>query len=402
MHTLSKVSRRNFLVGGMAGAAGLALPSGLQGLPSPTTKLRYGVVGSGNRSRNGHLPILRDYFPEVEIVALCDITREALKEGLRVCGGSTAGYTDYAKMLAEHPELDAVLVIVPNYLHAEMTARALEAGKHVLVEKPMAIHLADADRMIEAAKRHQRVLMVGFQLRYASAYHRMAELIRQGAIGDLEYVFAALFRGDWNPKSWRYTDAKTGQSISWRFLTLTAGSSLLEDGIHELDIIHWLVGAEPRRIEAQGGNNVYRNRQTIDHAGVLIEFANDVRCNFAFTLFTPDLPNERMIRFLGSRAEMELENEGPGQQIVIRTYGGKTERIPVPYLQPEEEKFWKGDIDDLDIETYRLHKAFIESITSGVQPFSDGKIGRVAIHISLAAERSLRAGSVLRWEEETL
>src|SRR5437764_10296525 len=128
--------------------------------------------------------------------------------------------------------------------------------------------------MIDAARRNNRVLQVGQQSRYSEAYARMHELIGQGAIGDLSYVFGSLFRGDWFAGSWKYTDPATGKQTNWRLLTKTAGSALLEDGIHELDVIHWLASSDPRRIQAQGGNKVLRDRETIDHAGLLIDFSN--------------------------------------------------------------------------------------------------------------------------------
>jgi len=396
--------RRDFLLQGMAGATGLALPLALPGQSSASRKLKYGLVGSGNRSRNFHLPILRNYLPEVDIVALCDITPEALAEGLKKCGGSTVGYNDYQRMLAEHPELDAILVIVPNFLHADFTVQALEAGKHVLVEKPMATHLADARRMIETARQRNRVLQIGLQYRYATAFHRMAELIRQGEIGDLEVVFASLFRNDWNPRSWKYTDPKTGQKISWRFLTFTAGSSLLEDGIHDLDLINWLVGAPPRSIQALGGNCVYKDRQTIDNAQLLVEYANGVRVTFAFSIFTPDVHDPNVRRFFGSKGEMYLEGQGAGHNIVICRYHGQTERVFVPDRTPEEDEFWRGGPGngDFDIETCREHKGFVQSILTGTSPFADGDVGREAIHLSLAAEHSLRTGQIVTWAEENM
>jgi predicted dehydrogenase len=400
----ASLRRRDFLRQGAAGAAGLALAPGLGGQSSAPGKLKYGIVGAGNRSRNRHVPILRNYVPEVEIVALCDITPEALREGLEKCGGSTAGYSDYGRMLAEHPELDAVLVVVPNYLHADFTVQALEAGKHVLVEKPMATHLADADRMIEAARRKNRILQIGLQYRYSTAFHRMADLMRQGAIGNLEMVFAALFRDDWNPRSWKYTDPKTGEKTNWRFLTFTTGSSLLEDGIHDLDVIHWLVGADPVRIQAQGGNCVYKDRQTIDNAQLLVEFSNGARLTFAFSIFTAKVHEPEVRRFFGSEGEMYLERQDKGQNIVTRRYRGATERVFVPYRSAEEEQFWRDDQGngDFDIETYRELKAFIQSMTTGANPFADGKVGRDAMHISLAAEYSLRGGGIILWDDQML
>jgi predicted dehydrogenase len=405
-------TRRRFLKGALAGASGLALTQVKRSRASANPRQwKFGVVGAGTRSCGSHLPILRDYFPEVEVVALCDITPQNLQEGLKVYGKTVAAYSDYRKMLSEHPELDAVIVVVPNFLHAPVTIAALEAGKHVLTEKPMATHVADATKMIEAAKKQQRVLAIGFQMRYSQLFHHAADLLSQGAIGNLELVFAALFRGDWNPKSWKYSDPKTGVSTNWRFLTYTCGSSLLEDGIHELDVIHWLVNAEPRLIQAQGGNNVYRDRETIDNAGILIEFANSVRCNFGFSVFTGGAPDGSVMRFYGSQGEMTFRRERDAQYVVLNPYRGKAESIPVSYYQPNEAKVWV-DLskrlhsnplsNDDDNSTYRVHRDFLKSLETGATPFSNGEGGRDAIHIALAAEHSLRTGQPVAWDSSNI
>jgi predicted dehydrogenase len=405
-------TRRRFLEGALAGASGLVLtqvnPS--RAFANPR-QWKLGVVGSGARSRGSHLPILRDYFPEVEVVALCDIVPQNLQEGLKIYGKAVAGYSDYNKMLSEHPELDAVVVVVPNFLHAPITIAALEAGKHVLTEKPIATHVADATKMIETAKKQQRILEVGFEMRYSQLFHRMADLLRQGAIGNLELVFAALFRGDWNPKSWKYTDPQTGVSTNWRFLTYTAGCSLMEDGIHELDVIHWLVNAQPKRIQAQGGNNVYRDRETIDNAGLLIEFTNHVRCNFGFSLFTPGAQDGLVMRFYGSQGEMTFRREADAEYVILNPYHGKSESIKVPYFQPGEEEVWNDLMkrrrsnpmsNDNEISTYRVHREFLKSLETGAAPFADGEVGRDAIHIALGAEHSLRTSQPVTWDESEI
>jgi predicted dehydrogenase len=398
-HSFS-IGRRRFLVAGLANAASSALDAQSQEHGAKT--IRYGVVGCGTRSVLHHLPFVKRCVPEVEVAALCDITPEALERARAIWPGA-ATHTDYRRMLAEHPEIEAVVVVIPNYLHAEVAVAALEAGKHVLVEKPMAIRLTDADRMVSAARKGNRILQVGMQARYSEVLRRMSQLIREGAIGDVEFVFASLFRGDWNPRSWRYTDPATGRKTNWRFLTKTAGSSLCEDGIHELDVIHWLVGAEPVRIQAQGGNNVLKDRETIDHAGLLIEFANGAKLNFAFTLFTPVRSNE-VFRVYGSKAEMSFDgdwwtSQGAGE-IVIQSYSPavKADRISVPNLRRDEAAWSKGA--PFDAGTARQHREFVKSITTGAPVFVDGKTGRDAVHIALAAERSLRTGQILRWNDE--
>jgi predicted dehydrogenase len=394
------MQRRDFLVSGLAGMAALGAGSHLHGADGK--KVRIGVVAAGNRSRNHHVPLLRSArFPGVAVTALCDVTPQTLKLGLDACGPETTAYDDHRRMLAEQRDLDAVLVVVPNYLHAPVTLDALGAGKHVLVEKPMATRLTDADQMIEAARKNRRVLMVGQQSRYSAVYARVAELLREKAIGDLELVIASNLRSDWSPLTWIYTDPKTGKRAPWRHLTYTTGSSLLEDGIHQLDVIHWLVGAPPKRIQASGGNNVFKDRETIDHAALLIEFANDAKCSFVLTLFAPGLPNSRMMRLMGSQATLEVEQEaGGGSTIVIRRYRGSTERIPVGDAAAAEPRERAGGNARLDATMVRMYDAFLEAIASGAEPFASGKVGRDAIHISLAAERSLRTGRVIAWAEE--
>lgn len=401
----SSSGRRDFLRQTLTGLSGLTLAA-FPSLGSPDSRqFKYGVVGSGFRARLAHLPILRDYFPQIDVVALADVTPANLAQGLQIYGNrNTKGYSDYRELLAKHPDLDAVVVVVPNYLHAEVSIAALEAGKHVLTEKPIATSVSDGKRMIEAAAQHNRALQVGFQNRYATLYHKAAEIIQQGAIGKPEMVFACLFRGDWNPKSWQYTDPATGKSTNWRFLTKTEGSALLEDGIHELDVINWLVGASPRRIQAQGGNSVWLDRETIDHAGILVEYANGVRLNFGFSIFTPGTDDHALLRIYGNEGELTFAMEDDKQYVVTQRYRGKPERTEVPHLLPEEESAWKAVPSarlgsDSGASTYREHKAFLGSVATHSLVFSDGKVGLEAVHLSLAAEHSLRTGDVVDWQD---
>jgi predicted dehydrogenase len=166
-------------------------------------------------------------------------------------------------------------------------------------------------------------------------------------------------------------------------------------------VIHWLVASDPTTIQAQGGNNVYRDRETIDHAGLLVHFANGAQLTFGYTVFTPGPSYTRLVRVMGSKAEMRLEGVRHDFEIVISPYAGKEQRIPVKD-QREDEAFWNqpGKAVDFDVETYREHRAFLHSITAGAPVHADGKVGRDAIHISLAAERSLRNGRIYKWNEE--
>ncbi len=403
------MDRRKFMLRGAAGIAAYALPGSAEARAQEDKKVVYGIVGAGNRGRNTHLRIANKYLPEVQVAAICDITKANLDQALADTPGAK-GYDDYHKMIETEKGIDAIIVAVPNFLHAEVTVAALNAGKHVLVEKPMAIHMADADRMIEAARRNHRVLQVGQQSRYGTVYEKMIQLVKDGEIGDLEYIVGNLYRGDWNPHSWKYKDTQTGVETNWRFLTHCAGSALLEDGIHELDVIHWVAGAEPSTVQAIGGNNVLKDRQTIDNAGLLINFSNGLRCVFSYTIYSPGVPDNRTLRLLGTKGEMTWgigtaeEMRGTGNaEIVVIPYSGKAEKVVVPRLTPEERASWHEEAGGVstDVESLREHIAFLASVTKGAPVFADGQVGKDAAHISLAAERSLRTGRVFPWSEES-
>lgn len=399
MDNSSSLGRRDFLRAGIAGAAGAAFDADAQG--QPARKVRYGVVGCGNRGRNSHLVYLKRYVPEVEVAALCDVTPEALQAAQALCPGA-ATYTDYRRMLSERKDLDAVIIAVPNYLHAEFSIAALETGKHVLVEKPMAIRLADCDRMIAAANKANRALQIGIQCRYNQVFYEMAALIKQGAIGEVKTVLTSLIRGDWNPRSWQYTDPATGKRTNWRYMAKTVGSALLEDGSQELDVACRLIGDKPKRIYAQGGKCVFKDRDLIDQAGILIEFGNGAKVNYVYSTFTPGGYDE-ILRVWGTKAEMSYSgswyhNEGKGEILITRYEPrAKKERIPFAYLRPDE-KSW-DDGKPFDIATAREHKEFLASVTKGAPVFCNGQVARDITHLCLAAERSVRTGRVLSWDE---
>jgi predicted dehydrogenase len=254
----------------------------------------------------------------------------------------------------------------------------------------MATSVADAGRMIAAAEKAGRILQIGQQFRYTPLYERMAALVKEGRIGTVQFASGNLFRGDWNPRSWRYG------STNWRFLTRTAGSSLLEDGIHEIDAIHWLVGARVARVFASGGNCVLKDRETIDHAAIVIEYENGVKVDFGFCLFAPNSgPTGREIIVIGTEGNMQPA----GNKIAVRRRtGGEPVLVEAVDSTPAAIGARPAGKDE-DSGTYRQLVAFADSVRTGKKPFCDGQVGREAIQISLAAEKSLRQRRVVAWNE---
>jgi myo-inositol 2-dehydrogenase/D-chiro-inositol 1-dehydrogenase len=130
--------------------------------------------------------------------------------------------------LLADPGIDLVDIVVPNHLHADMAVRALEAGKHVLLEKPMATTLADAERLVAAAERSGRHCGIVLQLRVSRQWARVRELIAEGVLGRMRFANLTLFRRPFR-----------GGSGSWRLTPATVGSWILEEPIHYIDLLLW-------------------------------------------------------------------------------------------------------------------------------------------------------------------
>ena len=166
-------------------------------------KLKIGVIGVGNIAEC-HIQAYKKN-PHVELYAFCDINEERLKaKGEH--HGVTRLYTDKDQMLAELPELDAVSVCTWNSAHAPCAIAALNAGKHVLVEKPMAANAEEARAMQEAAERGGKLLMVGFVRRYGNDAKILKDFIGNDFFGDMYYAKATYLRRNGNPGGWFETN----------------------------------------------------------------------------------------------------------------------------------------------------------------------------------------------------
>lgn len=185
-----------------------------------------GVAGIANAHAE-HLRKLND--PGVVIAAAADIKPEALAK-FAAAQGVTATYADHRVMLRE-AKLDAVAVCTPNFLHKQHTIDALEAGCHVIVEKPMAMNAAECEAMIAARDRSGRQLVVGFQQRFSDKARFLRSQIAAGVLGDIAYVRVQALRRRGIP-SWGVFGRKD----------LQGGGGMIDIGVHMLEVAHDLMG----------------------------------------------------------------------------------------------------------------------------------------------------------------
>jgi len=200
--------------------------------------LRVAVVGAGAITQVAHLPVLRK-LKGVEVVAICDNDvpkARSLADRFEVRNA----YDDMEELLGA-TELDAVVICTPNHLHEGHVLAALGAGLHILVEKPLALNTASAQRVIRAAEKKDRVVMVGMNHRYRADVQIVRSFVQTGELGEVESV-----RGSWHV--FRPSRAHLG----WRLRRdLAGGGAMLDLGLSVLDLGLWLAGnPKPVRVSA--------------------------------------------------------------------------------------------------------------------------------------------------------
>jgi predicted dehydrogenase len=203
--------------------------------------LKVGVIACGAIGQRRHIPEAAAN-PEIALLAVCDTNEPRAKEVAKKYGAKA--YADFRKLL-KHPGLEAVVVCGPNYLHASQSIAALDAGKHVLVEKPMATTREDAKAMIAAAERNGKFLMVGQNQRLMSPHVKAKKLLDAGAIGKVMSFRTAFQHG--GPESWSLDGIG-----SWFFRKDEAVMGVTGDlGVHKIDLMRYLLGQEFVQVSAK-------------------------------------------------------------------------------------------------------------------------------------------------------
>jgi myo-inositol 2-dehydrogenase/D-chiro-inositol 1-dehydrogenase len=267
---------------------------------------------------------------------------------------------------------DAVMVVSPNYLHSAHGVAALEAGKHVLVEKPLATTLEDCDRLLGAAARSGKVLAVGLEMRVFSLFAAIKAVLDRGEIGRPLHLKLDLWRRPYR--------AGAG---GWKSDPSKLGSSVLEEPIHYLDLARWYLG-EPTALQAWASSRPGRE-ELWENLDVRLEFEGGASAlvTRSIAAFEHHVGLELVAEDGALRASwdgrMDVDPE-PAAALTLHSERG-TEIIEVPQHT--------GHAFDVPKQT----AAFIEAIAGRGQPAASGEDGRAAVALCLAVGESLRAGS---------
>jgi predicted dehydrogenase len=199
--------------------------------------LKLGFIGCGRATATLHLPALQQ-LPEAKVVALADVDPDQLKK----VGDQfqlEQRYADYRSLL-DDPSLDAIAICVPPQFHVEIALAVLEAGKHLFVEKPLALRLEECDRLIQKAKTANKKSLVGFNLRRHRLIQAAQKIIQAGGLGEIKAI-----RSTWT-SAIRYHRTMP----DWRNRRELGGGALFEIAVHHFDLWRWLLQSEVEEIFA--------------------------------------------------------------------------------------------------------------------------------------------------------
>ena len=282
-------TRRDFLSTGLKlGAAVLVAPYVARAQQSAgKAALNVALIGCGEEGRvllNAALKI-----PDIRFKAVCDIwpyNRTYAERLLKKYSHEANPYEDYREMLANHPDIDAVIVATPDFMHAEHTNYCLRAGKHVYCEKLMANTVENARSMVVTARETGKLLQIGHQRRSNPRYQHARERVINEAhlLGQITNI-----NGQWNrsvsadlgwPEKYalseavlqKYGYANMHEFRNWRWFKKYAGGPISDLGAHQIDIYNWFLGTRPDSVMAGGGADYYKNHEWYDNVMAIYEF----------------------------------------------------------------------------------------------------------------------------------
>ena len=259
-------------------------------------KVRIGIIGLGNIGQIHVNNLLESKVPRGVLTAVGDAFPDKLPEyeakGLKTF--------DSGEALIGSGEIDALMVATPHFQHTTLGIAALEAGLHVMVEKPISAHKADAERLIAAANARPELTFSGmFQMRVEPRYQKLRKLVRDGELGDLIRVI-------WIMTDWFRAEAYY-QSSDWRATWKGEGGGvLLNQCLHQLDALQWIVGM-PSKVQSHVGIGRHHDIEVEDDVTCYMEYANGA--TGAFITSTGETPGSNRFEIAGTKGRALLEND---------------------------------------------------------------------------------------------
>lgn len=324
------------------------------------------VVGLGWWACDVHIPNLRE-VPGARLAALCSRSAEGIERGLAAAGddASPRCFRTYGELLRDGG-VDAVLLCTPNHTHAARALEALRAGKHVLVEKPLALRPPDCAPILAEAAQRGLVVQVGLELRYSDVVQAMRRQIDAGHIGEPRVVRTHVWRQWRDPRGWRADPANSGGTFH-------------ELAIHYLHLLNVAAGGRPAWVAAPGGAGV--SRHDVSYTLTTIGYENGALGSLAFCLFAAGSEDSILLEAVGTEGRL-LGQILKGRLNLWRADGSREDLSPA--RGGDEAKGFPGSRESL--------ADFVDCIATGRRPLVNGEEGELLCRLCEAARHSLADG----------
>lgn len=349
--------------------------------------MKVGMIGCGKIAQVRHIP---EYLanPDAEIVGYSDFNQERTREVAVKFGGKA--YESADALLAD-PEIDAVSVCVANIAHAEVTIKALNAGKHVLCEKPMATTIEDCEKMVKTAEEKGKYLMIGHNQRLSKAHAKAKELIESGTIGEV-LTFRTTF-GHGGPEFWTLDKGPN----NWFFDKKRASMGAMADlGVHKVDLIQYLIGSRVVEVKA-----VMKTLDKKDAGGNLISVDDNAICIYtmengaigtmsASWTYYGEEDNSTVI--WGTKGSMKMYsnlNSYPFYSLEILLRTGERIFFDIDRIQTNDNQTKSGIID-----------AFVDAVVNDHEPIISGKSVLPAMRAVFASLEASETGKSVRIRQD--
>ncbi|MEC1523646.1 Gfo/Idh/MocA family oxidoreductase [Neobacillus niacini] len=338
-------------------------------------KLRVAVIGCGSIAQHRHLPEYKSN-KNVELIAVCDINEERAHTVAEKYG--VHAYTSYEELL-NSGSVDAVSVCTPNYLHAPISIAALNAGIHVLCEKPMATSKDEAEAMISASQASGKKLMIGHNQRFVASHQKARKLIQSGEIGKI-YSFRTAF-GHGGPEGWS-VEGKEG----WFFQKEKAFVGAMGDlGVHKADLLRYVLGEEITEVGSFVETSAKEFADVDDNAVCVLKTESGIIGTLAASWAYVSKEDNSTIIY-GEKAILRLEDD-PTNSLVVQYANGEVVNYQLGKIQSNDE----GGQNN----THVIEK-FVECILHDEEPPVPGEEGMKSLEVILAALESNETKQIVR------
>jgi len=361
-------------------------------------RIRVGVIGAGGRGR-----YLTGEFKEIgaEMAAVCDVAEANLEAGLKAASTGAKPYDNYKRLL-EDKSIDAVIVSTPDHWHAQMTIDAVEAGKDVYVEKPLAHTIAEGYRMIEATRRTKRIVQVGTQRRSSALFQESRAIAQSGELGNVRLVNSWWYnhqasmntspvtgKVDW--QQWLGTSPKREfdpiRFRNWYYFWDYSGGLMIGQAAHVIDAIHWFMNSDaPMAVTTSGGAVNIDGVEIPETTCMSIEYPQNYLAVFTvgYKAMRYNMFNDQCKQFHGDKARLDVGREW---------YALYPQSTAIE-MKPSREKKMPGSFNPATRDHIRN---FLDCIRTRNEPNAPVEAGQSTNIVLCMAIESLRTGRRMKW-----